>query len=127
METINTKQIIEAVMEEVKDFPRAAVKFADIPAGNDEIELLSYNVESMLSSLQTLRSASNIPWYRSVGGGFTGFMKKVIRKCVTFIVAPIAEEQATYNACMERTIEQLYSLVLIQQKRIDALEGKNED
>ena len=127
MKEINTKQIIEEVKEEVKDFPKAEVSFSDIAAGNSAMKLLPYDEKMMKYMIQNLRCSANIPWYRGLEPGFTGLVKRCIRKTVTFLVGPIAEDQARYNGCLERTIQQLYSLILMQQERIDALEGKDKD
>ena len=127
MKQINTKEIIEEVKAEVQNFPEPEVLFSDIPAGNAPLKLIPYDAKMMEYMLQNLHSSSNIPLYRNVGGGATGAVKRCIRKMVTFIVGPIAEDQGRYNACLERTIQQLYSLVLQQQKRIEELEGKDKE
>ncbi len=127
MERINTEQIIREIEEEVRDFPTSRVKFSDLPTGNEPVDLLPYQPKAVNNAFRTMRKHANVVWYRSLRPGFRGVIEKVVRKMVTFLIAPISEEQSRFNYSTENTIERLYALVLEQQKRIEELESKLED
>ena len=124
MEQINTQQILEEIRQEVANHPDPKITFEEIATQDAPIHLHTYDSRSLTWTLWALNGPAKYPLHRNIGSGFMGFLHKVVRKCVGFLLVPMLEDQAVTNARLERVEEQLYSLVLQQQRRIDELEAE---
>ncbi len=124
MERINTEEILQEIKAEVANQPEPRITFEQIATQDAPIHLHTYDSRSLTWTLWALNGPAKYPLHRNIGSGFMGFLRKVVRKCVGFLLVPMLEDQAVTNARLDRVEEQLYSLVLDQQKRIDELEAE---
>ncbi|MSS64499.1 hypothetical protein [Velocimicrobium porci] len=126
MQKINVQKIMEEIREEIKEkgYTEDMLSFHEIPVRTDQIldAIPAENKTIFTSTINQVRNASYIPWYRPVPNGIKGFIKKVIRKCVGFVVAPITDDQNIYNSLNITLVEQLCNRVEEQQEQILKLE-----
>lgn len=109
MYQINMDKILEQINEEIKkkQFEGDMISFEDIPLISD------------LDAIEQMHNSFYIDWRRPVSLGIKGIIKKMIRKCVGFFVAPIAEDQTKFNWETLMAIEQIFELLDKQQMQLE--------
>lgn len=107
MQQINVQEIMEQIKAEIKEkgYTEDMLSFHDIPLANIKLA-------------EQMREAAYIAWRRPVPGGVKGFVKRIIRKCIGFVVAPITEDQTDFNYLTAAMAEELYTIIEEQQKEL---------
>lgn len=85
MERVNVEEIMEEIRAEIKK------------KGLTD-DMLSFNQASPDTySFGKMKEKAFIAWHRPVSRGIKGIIKKIFRKCLAFLVAPMAEDQTRFN------------------------------
>lgn len=114
MEQINIEEIMEQIREEIKEkgYTADMLSFEDLPM----------HEECDVDILEQMRSTFYLEWRRPLPSGIKGIIKRIICKCIGFVVAPITEDQTMYNRELLSLIEQQNLLMDKQQKEMKDLE-----
>lgn len=123
---IDVQEIMEQIRAEIKEkgYKKSDLSFQDIPVSTDVNEIIrqEYSPQEFQNLLHQMNCSTNTHFYRPVGGGLKGFVKKVVRKFLAPIVLPVCEEQELFNSLMVQTMNQMQLYIELQEKRIDELE-----
>lgn len=123
MQEIDVEKIMEEIRAEIKEkgYTEEILKFDDVtlyePIGDrDDLK------NDFSTAIAQLRNVAFIPWHRPVPIGIKGLIKKVIRKCTGFIIAPITEDQTNYNQTVINVFEKMEAFIQIQNAEIEKQE-----
>ncbi len=128
MQKINVEEIMEQIRSEIeeKGYKEDMLSFEDLP-----LEKACCNKNSLNSHIDGMRSTFYVEWKRVVNSGAKGIVKRVIRKFIGFLIAPIVEDQTQYNRNVLSAFEEVDFILetqkkelLIQQKVIHELEKR---
>ena len=118
---MNNREITEKITQEfVAEISEKKIT-SDIPKYDcnviqvieDRTNQLIENVKSELDTLSTIR----VQYYRPLGAfhklfsHVTVFIKKIIRKCLKFLIEPITNETEQCRSVMETTVKDLIEIV----------------
>jgi methyl-accepting chemotaxis protein len=130
--TIDVEKIMEEIRAEIKEkgYTSDMLSFQDVQ--HTVVEEYSYNEAEYLELVRRLNTDAYVPWYRDLGvNGVKRFVKKVIRRMISFVVAPMSEEQNRFNSEVCQAVNQLQGYIEQQkhvietcQKNINLLEEK---
>ena len=86
MRQVNVEEIMEEIKDEIKEkgYTDDMLSFSDIPLANVDLA-------------GQMKDAAFIAWRRPVSQGVKGIIKRIIRKCVGFVIAPVTEDQTRFN------------------------------
>ena len=137
---------VEKIMEEIREQIRREEKMPDIPAFEDiplrgeetnaiaELPVGSTEAEKekdwpfLIKSLQYLNNNYDIPYYWSFGpSSVKTFAKRVIRKLLKCLIAPILAMQNSFNAHAVRCLNQLRYFVESILMRLDGNQHELEE
>lgn len=120
--TIDIEVIMKNIRETIKEkgYINEMLGFEDTDAlyelSAQENEKFSY--EKFLVDLDKVNQNYSIRYYRNVGEkGVKSFIKKSLRKVLSFLILPMAEEQMDFNASVTRCLNQLEHYVKEQKER----------
>ena len=126
MQEIDVEKIMEEIRQEIKEkgYKESDLSFQDIPVSKvvNEIIRQEYSPQEFQNLLRQMNGSTNTHFYRPVGGGIKGFVKKVVRKLIAPIVLPVCEEQELFNSLTVQTMNQMQLYIELQEKRINELE-----
>lgn len=113
MQQINVEEIMEQIREDIKKkgYTADMLSFDDIPLHN----------EPDLDTIERMSGTFFLEWRRPVPSGIIGFIKRVIRKCVGFIIAPITDDQTKYNRDVLSAFQELFLLIENQQVELEEM------
>lgn len=127
MHEINVEDIMQEIREDIKrkGYNSDMLSFQDVIVPNKEG--YSYNYEELERLVYQVNKSCSVTWKRELSGSsFEIFIKKVIRKAVTFLFRPVWDEQNAFNANTTRVINQLMGYIDVQNERIQELEKNIE-
>lgn len=118
--TINIEQIMEEIRNDIKakGYTNDMLSFQDVEEPMQEA--CSYSKEAYKEIVGDINRNSYVPWYRELGqGGIRGIIKRYIRKMVTFLVAPMADEQNLFNEEVAQAFSQLTGYIEKQEELVE--------
>lgn len=131
MREINVEEIMLEIREDIKKrgLVDDAPDFQSIIMSDVEFE---YDRHVMVAQINGLHRDYNVQWYKEINGSkIKKFVKKVIRKLISFIIGPMNAEQVQFNIDTMNVATQMAAYILEceekiseLEKRITALEGK---
>ena len=131
MREINVEEIMSEIREDIKKrgLVDDAPDFQSIIMSDVEFE---YDKHVMVAQINGLHRDYNVQWYKEVNGGkIKKFVKKAIRKLISFIIGPMNAEQVQFNFDTMNAATQMAAYILEceekisdLEKRISELEGK---
>lgn len=126
MQEINVEKIMEEIRQEIKEkgYTEDMLSFYEIPVSSDVPVSNTEDGNTFSGALNQLRGASYIVWKRPLPDGVKGLVKKIIRKCICFVVGPITDDQNVYNGLNITLIEQLCNTINEQKEKIEELEKR---
>ena len=146
MDEVKQNVNVEKIMEEIREQIRREGEMPDIPAFEDiplrgeetsaiaELPVDSTEAEKekdwpfLIKSLRYLNSNYDIPYYWSFGpSSIKTFAKRVIRKLLKCLIAPILAMQNSFNAHAVRCLNQLRYFVEIILTRLDGNQRELEE
>ena len=128
MDSINVEQIMQEIRAQIKEkgLNTEIMPFEDIPFPENRVDAF----DKLEKENKQLRAESNVPYYYEMPKGIKTFIKKVIRKAVHGVVAPILDNQNRFNADVVDNLEltrkteiESYSTLI---ERIRELERENK-
>lgn len=123
--TINVEEIMKEIRKEIaeKGYTSDMLSFEDV-SGITAVEV-GYDDNEYRTIVEALNRCAHVPWYRDLGqGGIRGFIKKVIRKLNTFLIAPMSDEQNVFNA---RTVQAVNQITVFMDKQNECLEAYKKE
>ena len=125
MDRINVEEIMNEIREDIrqKGYTSDMLSFKDIecPIAYD----YQYDNKEFLSILAGINANNNVAWYRDLHqGGIKGRIKKVIRKLIAFIIAPMSDEQNLFNVQVTQGFNQLCGYIEAQTAEIELYKKK---
>lgn len=121
MTEINVEEIMREIREEIaqKGYTDEPLSFQDVEAPKEN--KYEYHIDEYMKIVNEINSDSNVQWYRHLQqGGLKGLIKKVIRRMVAFIIAPMSDEQNLFNAQVARGFNQISGYITEQDKSLDS-------
>lgn len=118
MESINIELIMEEIRNEIKakGYTNDMLSFEDVVASNTK-------KMTMEDYYDILNNTWNIPAYRVLSGNAVKiFIKKVLRKLMSFYVEPIAMEQTAFNANNVRLLNKINTYMEMTDRKMELLE-----
>ncbi len=128
----NTGELIQLIREDIKSKGYSP----DIPGFQDVSELYGlmhpYNYDELVGIVYQMNLGYHVKLFRELPGGpVVVFIKKIIRWFMVFLMAPVLDEQNTFNGNVTSSVEQLLGyideqnyLIKNMEKRIEQLEEK---
>lgn len=119
LQQIDIEKIMDEIRADIKEkgYTADMLDFQDVSIPERGF---SYNESEFENLVNAINATCSVPWYRDLGnGGIKVFVKKVIRKIMTFLIAPIAEDQMKFNVNVANTVNQLAGYVKYQNDIID--------
>lgn len=106
MENINIEKIMEEIRQDIteKGYTNDMLSFNDVVLDTSDLCVQKFDKVKFNEELYALNHNWEVKAYRAIPGNgsfkskISGFIKKVIRKCVKFYVEPINTDQNTFNA-----------------------------
>lgn len=120
---IDVEKIMEEIREDIREkgYTYDMLSFNDVKKVEGTIETFDY--EELKRWVGEMNHHCTIPWYRDLcGNGFIRLIKKIIRKLIAFVVAPISEEQTQYNSEAVRAMNQLVAYIEHQNDKMELYE-----
>lgn len=127
MQEIDIEKIMDEIRADIREkgYTQDMLSFADVPMRRQQNQTVQDETASQLADLAgRMREKSYINWRRPVPAGFKGFVKRIIYKCIGFVVAPITEEQIICNETAAESVEQLCRVMQEQKKGMDDMEKR---
>lgn len=127
MDDINVEEIMEKIRIEIKEkgYQESDLSFSDIPipavTGMVQEE---FDLDRLKEKLQGANETYGVDYYKVIeNGGIKGFIKKVIRKTLKFLLYPLCQNQERFNSFSAQAMNQLFLYIQLQEKRINELEN----
>ena len=120
---------VEAIMEEIRQRIKERGETEEV-LGFDETTVdkecmggvlgsVRYNENELHHYLSCANEEHNIAYYQMIlKGGLKSFIKRSIRKLISFIIIPLRDGQNRYNAYTVQTMMQLEAYTLEQNERL---------
>lgn len=136
MSELNVEKIMEEIRYEIREkgYTKDMLSFSDVDietedtkVGIEKFERIKFNEE-----LFNLNMLWNVNPYREIDvkpglkGKCVAFIKKIIRKCIRFYLAPIVWEQDTFNATTVRLLNMM-NLYMEENQRLSDQVVKMKD
>lgn len=118
--TINVEKIMEEIRADIKEkgYTEDMLSFQDVK--KVQATGFQYNEQECINLVNCVNRDAFIPWYRDLGqGGVKGFFKKVIRKMLVFLIAPMSDEQNRFNSDVTQTLNQFMGYIDMQNNQIE--------
>lgn len=120
--TIDIEVIMKNIRETIKEkgYTNEMLGFKDTDAlyESSTQENGKFSYEKLLADLDKVNQNYSIRYYRNIGEkGVKSFIKKSLRKVLSFLILPMAEEQMDFNASVTRCLNQLEHFVKEQKER----------
>ena len=122
---INIEQVVEEIHQQICEKGISL----DIPefSGASEkpvIEIAPFDMDEFMQNVAAVDRRYQIECYAPiVGNPVVKLIKRVVRKMVNFIIAPIVEDQNAFNSAAAKTIFSLQSYINELEQRISELEN----
>lgn len=128
----NTEKIIQLIREDIKSKGYSP----DIPGFEDVTEIYDlmhpYNYDELVGIIYQMNLGYHVKLFRELPGGpAVVLIKKIIRWFMVFLIAPVLDEQNTFNRSVTSSAEQLLGyideqncLIKNMETRIEQLEEK---
>ena len=122
---VNIEQVVEEIHQQICEKGISL----DIPefSGASEkpvVEIAPFDMDEFMQNVAAVERRYQIECYAPiVGNPVIKLIKRVVRKMVNFIVAPIVEDQNAFNSAAAKTIFSLQSYISELEKRIKELES----
>lgn len=118
MQEINVEQIMKEIRDEIKakGYKASDLSFNDIS--------LSTENSNILDDINILKNTWNLNYYKNLGSGLKGFIKKCIRKLMKPIVYDLFVQESLYNSACARTINYLNSKIEELEEQVKQQEKK---
>ncbi len=124
----NTEMIekvdIEAIMNEIREkikergYTDEMLQFQDVVV-DGEASMDVFKPQVFKRAVEQTNARTHIDYFEiPLGGGVGKFIKKCIRKLVSFLVAPIVAEINMYNVSATQSINQLYAFTNQQEEEL---------
>lgn len=92
----------------------------------------SYDLDALAEQKWRMKQHAHILFYRPIEGGpLRRFIRKVIRKCIFFLIEPMSVEIGQFNGAAAQAVAQLSTFVFVQdelnrrqRRQIEALEAR---
>ncbi|MEY8382766.1 hypothetical protein AALG83_06305 [Christensenellaceae bacterium 44-20] len=127
-EQVNIEQIMEEIRREIREKGISL----DIPefSGASEkpvAEIAPFDMNEFMQNVVAVERSYQVERYAPiVGNPIVKLVKRVVRKMINFIIAPIVEDQNAFNAAAAKTIFSLQSYISELEKRMKELESAKE-
>jgi len=137
MAEIDVQEIIKQIRADIEKMPEEekVLSFEDLELPGTEavteynaavfgVEVLECSHSGRLSAYRELHSR------RGPLGSIIIFFKKVVRKCISFCLVPICEDQTSYNQRISRCLNQIRAYTLemgLPEVQIDAINKLKEE
>lgn len=118
---IDVEKIMQEIREDIKakGYTNDMLSFQEVQMQSDIDTKFDKNVYKHI--LHNLNSRNSIPWYREIPqGGIVRFVKKVVRKLCTFIIAPMSDEQNFYNGEVAKQFNQIAGYIQQTDEQLEA-------
>lgn len=120
---------VEKIMEDIRADIKAKGYTADMLSFNDvkkvEETCETFNYQELKFQVSEMNYHCAIPWYRDLfGNKIKIFIKKLIRKSISFVVAPIAEEQTRFNAETAKAMNQMVAYIEYLDEKLEIYENQ---
>lgn len=125
---VNIEQVVEEIHQQICEKGISL----DIPefSGASEkpvVEIAPFDMDEFMQNVAAVERRYQIECYAPiVGNPVIKLIKRVVRKMVNFIVAPIVEDQNAFNSAAAKTIFSLQSYISELEKRMKELESMKE-
>lgn len=127
MNDINVEEIMEKIRIEIKEkgYKESDLSFSDVPISSfAELSQESFDLNRLRERLQRVNDTHGVDYYKVIeDGGIKGFIKKVIRKTLKFLLYPLCQNQEQFNSFSAQAMNQLFLYIELQEKRINELEN----
>lgn len=126
MSEINVEKIMEEIREDIKrkGYTEDMLSFKDIKMPVASV-VTDFNIDEFRDMVSQAQVTKVVSWRaNNIGGGIKGLIKKVIRKMVGFVVAPLADSQNVFNQNAANIFLQLVGYVESQNKLIEQYEER---
>lgn len=120
---IDVEKIMESIRAEIKEkgYTPDMLSFNDVKKVEGEYE--TFNYQELRFQVTEMNHHCVIPWYRDLyGNKIKQLFKKIIRKLISFIIAPMSEEQTRYNVETVRAMNQMVAYIEQQNEKIELYE-----
>lgn len=127
MQEINVEEIMKEIREDIKNkgYTADMLSFNDVAVPNEEG--YTYNYDELCRLVYQVNQCCSVSWARELPGNpIVVFIKKVIRLLVTFLIAPMSDEQNAFNGNTTRVINQLMGYIDAQNNKIESMEKNIE-
>ena len=127
MKEINVKEIIKEIQDDIaaKGYKEEDLHWEDMQEGVDYyFQLPPYDEEDLNDALNYVHNNAEVSWVHPIAGGIKGFIQKVIRRLIKFIVMPIVADQNSFNNMSAAATELLASKVDYQANKLNDYEKK---
>lgn len=123
MQEINVENIMQEIREDIKrkGYTSDMLSFHDVVVPINEG--YTYDYEELKKLVYKMDQQCHVAWSRELPGNLiVVFIKKVIRLFVAFLIAPISDEQNSFNGSTTRVIHQLMGYINKQNDTIEKME-----
>ncbi len=126
MEPFSLTVDVECIMQEIRSDIRARGLAVDELFFNPSF--IHQDMGSIRSTVELLQNLSPVSAVRPIEtragalGGVSRFFKRVVRRCVGFLLNPMAQEVTVYHQAASKCITVMYSNLVAADRRIQALE-----
>ena len=123
MQEINVEEIMQEIRAEIKEkgYTKDMLSFKDVVSDVSTALPVEFDIVELREVIERMNETFDIPWYRDVGGGIKGFIKKVIRKLNMFLIAPVTEDQSEFNSRVVNSSNQVLCFIEEQNEKMEEL------
>ena len=124
-DTIDVQQIMADIKNEIKEkgYTSDMLSFKDINGGR--LASCEFSLEEFKNIIVSMEDTKIIPWQQNnLGHGLKGFIKKIIRKLVGFVIAPVSDGQNEYNQYVTSAFYQMLGFIEKQDEMIEQHESR---
>lgn len=121
----NEKVDIEQIMNEIRSEIKAK-GYSDILEFDDVVvnTTIKFNPQMLNEGVTEINQRCQVNWYREIEGNpIANFIKRIARKFIQFMIAPIVSDQNNFNIWTVRTLSQVKNFI-DEKNSIEQLEAK---
>lgn len=120
--TIDIEVIMEGIRNSIKEkgYTNDLLDFEDSNDTSNKTvqENGKFSYEELLAGLDKANQSYTVQYYRNVGRrGIKTFIKKCLRKALSFLLLPMVKEQMEFNANITRSMNQMEHYIREQKKK----------
>lgn len=121
MQEINVEKIMEEIRADIKakGYKASDLSFNDIPLKTKKMDVLN-----VANDINVLNTSWNLNYFRNLGNGLKGFVKRIIRKIMKPVLYDLFVQESLYNAACTRTICNLNQRIEELEVQLKNLEKK---